>query len=80
MPSYIIPVRTLDGFATSISIDEDIYLILLKDFGSEADCRAWIRKQAQRFERGTILTRRVRQLCLQRVVKPSLLGNIELEA
>ncbi|MCO1336127.1 hypothetical protein MO867_17485 [Microbulbifer sp. OS29] len=80
MASVIIPVKTKDNISTSVSIDEDLYLLLACDFPGVAECRAWIREEAARYPKSYSITRMVRIQALHRIAKPSLVKkSLEIE-
>ncbi|GAA5446219.1 hypothetical protein Misp06_04428 [Microbulbifer sp. NBRC 101763] len=72
MASVIIPVKTKDEISTSVSIDEDLYALMLCDFKEEAECRAWVREEAARYPKSYSITRMVRIQALHRIARPSL--------
>lgn len=79
--SVIIDGKNADSTRVSISLDEFLWRLVSADFRTEADARSWVREYISTLHTTKGLTAIVRDHCLHRVVKPSLIRRVQgLEA
>ncbi len=77
MASVIIDGRNADSKRVSISLDEFLWRLVAADFQSEAAARGWIREYISTLHTTKGLTAIVRDHCLHRIVKPSLIRRVQ---
>ncbi|SDK17727.1 hypothetical protein [Microbulbifer yueqingensis] len=77
MASVIIDGRNADFTRVSISLDEFLWRLVSADFASEADARRWVREYISTLHATKGLTAIVRDHCLHRIVKPSLIRRVQ---
>lgn len=81
MASVIIDGKNADSIRVSISLDEFLWRLVCADFASEAETRGWVREYISTLHATKGLTAIVRDHCLHRIVKPSLIRRVQgLEA
>ncbi|KUJ84781.1 MULTISPECIES: hypothetical protein [Microbulbifer] len=77
MASVIIDGRNADARRVSISLDAFLWQLVCADFTSEAEARSWIRAYMATLYTTKGLTAIVRDHCLHRIVKPSLVRRVQ---
>ena len=77
MASIIIDGRNADSKRVSISLDQFLWRLVCADFRSEADARSWVRAYMATLHMTKGLTAIVRDHCLHRIVKPSLIRRVQ---
>ncbi|MFI2809921.1 MULTISPECIES: hypothetical protein [Microbulbifer] len=77
MASIIIDGRNADTKRVSISLDQFLWQLVCADFGTEAEARTWVREYMSTLHTSKGLTAIVRDHCLHRIAKPSLLRRVQ---
>lgn len=81
MASVIIDGKNADSTRVSVSLDGFLWQLVSADFKSEAEARRWVREYISTLHTTKGLTAIVRDHCLHRIVKPSLIRRVQgLEA